>query len=201
MIGSLRGELLERNENELLIEVRGIGYRVQATPGTVDELVNGGPEAFVHIHHHIREDAQVLFGFTSADERKVFEVLIGTHGVGPSLAMAILSVHSPLGLRKVIADEDVAAMCLVPGVGKKTAARLMVELKSRLDLPLGDSADAARQGDAPAGASGGARADVREALAGLGYGPDEIVRVVSDLPDDLSAQDLLRQALQLLAVS
>ncbi|MGB3412936.1 MAG: Holliday junction branch migration protein RuvA [Microthrixaceae bacterium] len=199
MIGSLRGEILERSDNELLVEVQGVGYRVQATPGAVDELVSGGSEAFIHIHHHIREDAQVLFGFTSADDRRVFEILIATHGVGPSLALAILSVHSPLGLRKVIADEDVAAMCLVPGVGKKTAARLMVELKSRLDLPVG-SADGSTV--SPVGSGGvGARSDVREALAGLGYGTEEIMRVVSDLPDDLSAEDLLRQALQRLAVS
>ncbi|MGB6057184.1 MAG: Holliday junction branch migration protein RuvA [Microthrixaceae bacterium] len=201
MIGSLRGEILERSDNELLVEVQGVGYRVQATPGAVDELVSGGSEAFIHIHHHIREDAQVLFGFTTADDRRVFEILIATHGVGPSLALAILSVHSPLGLRKVIADEDVAAMCLVPGVGKKTAARLMVELKSRLDLPigLGDASTVSAAG--PGGAGGSARSDVREALAGLGYGTEEITRVVSDLPDDLNAEDLLRQALQRLAVS
>lgn len=201
MIGSLRGEILERSDNELLVEVQGVGYRVQATPGAVDELVSGGSEAFIHIHHHIREDAQVLFGFTTADDRRVFEILIATHGVGPSLALAILSVHSPLGLRKVIADEDVAAMCLVPGVGKKTAARLMVELKSRLDLPIGRGDGSTVSPVGSGGAGGSARADVREALAGLGYGTEEIVRVVSDLPDDLNAEDLLRQALQRLAVS
>lgn len=201
MIGSLRGEVLERSDNELLVEVGGVGYRVQATPATADELLAGGSESFIHIHHHIREDAQVLYGFTSADERKVFEILIATHGVGPSLAMAILSVHSPLGLRKVVADEDVAAMCMVPGVGKKTAARLMVELKSRLDLPLSSGGGSEALSSGAGAVGGGARTDVREALAGLGYGVDEIVSVLADLPDDLTAEELLRQALQRLAVS
>ncbi|HTN99789.1 MAG TPA: Holliday junction branch migration protein RuvA [Microthrixaceae bacterium] len=199
MIGSLRGEVLERSDTELLVEVQGVGYRVQATPGAIDELVANGPEAFIHIHHHIREDSQVLFGFTSMDERKVFEILIATHGVGPSLALAILSVHSPLGLRTVIAEEDTAAMCMVPGVGKKTAARLMVELKSRLDLPTLSGSTVSSSGSADG--TGSSRADVREALAGLGYGSEEIVKILADLPDDLNSEDLLRQALQRLAVS
>ena len=82
-----------------------------------------------------REDHQTLYGFTTIDDRRVFEILISTHGVGPALALAILSVHSPTGLRSVLATDDVASLCLVPGVGRKTAARLLVELKSRLDLP------------------------------------------------------------------
>jgi len=199
MIGSLRGELLDRSEGELLVEVSGVGYRVQVTPGTVEQLAAGGDEVFLHIHHHQREDAETLYGFDSIDERRVFETLIATHGVGPALGLAILSVHSPLGLRQVLATDDVAALCLVPGVGKKTAARLLVELKSRLQVPDAEPGATAATATGSAGVS--ARSDVRDALSGLGYGPDEIARVLSDLPGDSDSSDLLRQALQRLAAA
>jgi Holliday junction DNA helicase RuvA len=199
MIGSLRGELLDRSSGELLVEVNGVGYRVQVTPATVTEVGAEGSQVFLHVHHHQREDAETLYGFGSIDERRVFETLIGTHGVGPSLGLAILSVHSPLGLRHVLATDDVAALCLVPGVGKKTAARLLVELKSRLEVP--DADPAATAVAAAGGASASARGDVRDALSGLGYGADEIARVLADLPEDGDSSDLLRNALQRLAAA
>ena len=198
MIGSLRGDLLDRTEGELLVEVNGVGYRVQVTPALVAELSTSSDEVFLHIHHHQREDAETLYGFGSIDERRVFETLISTHGVGPSLGLAILSVHSPIGLRHVLATDDVAALCLVPGVGKKTAARLLVELKSRLEVPDGDPVASAI---AASGGGASVRGDVRDALAGLGYGPDEIARVLSDLPEDGDSSDLLRNALQRLAAA
>lgn len=199
MIGSLRGELLDSGGDELLIEVDGIGYRVQATPATIRDVGEAGDTVFLYVHHHRREDAELLFGFRELDERKVFETLITTHGVGPSLGMAILSVHAPMALRKIIATEDLAALCLVPGVGKKTATRLLVELKNRLELPTGD---AAVTEVVPSGAGGGSvHADVRDALAGLGYASDEISRVLSELPEEGDSSDLLRQALQRLAAA
>lgn len=199
MIGSVRGELLDRTEAELLVEVNGLGYRVAVTPATVQEAGELGGTVFLHVHHHRREDAETLYGFTSIEERRVFETLIGTHGVGPSLGLAILSVHSPTGLRHVLATDDVAALCLVPGVGKKTAARLMVELKSRLALP---------DHEVPTGAVGPAalgsptvRSDVRDALSALGYGADEIGRALAELPDEGESSELLRAALQRLAAA
>lgn len=200
MIGSLRGELLDRTDAELLVEVNGLGYRVSVTPATVGAVGEVGATVFLHVHHHRREDAETLYGFTSIEERRVFETLIGTHGVGPSLGLAILSVHSPLGLRHVLANDDVAALCLVPGVGKKTAARLLVELKSRLDLPeVGSTVDLTLSGAGTAGTS--VRSDVREALGALGYGADEIGRVLADLPAEGETSELLRTALQRLAAA
>ena len=134
MIGSLRGRLLARSGGDLVIEVGGLGYRVTTTPATSGALGAEGGEVFVWVHHHLREDAQTLYGFATLDERDVFETLIGTHGVGPALGLAILATHEPRGLRLALATDDLAALCLVPGVGKKTAQRLLVELKSRLDL-------------------------------------------------------------------
>lgn len=198
MIGSLRGTLLDRCGTELLVEVGGLGYRVQATPAAAS-AGEPGAEVFVHVHHVVREDAETLYGFCTADERRLFETLLGTHGVGPSLALAILSVHDPAALRRIVADDDVAALCLVPGVGRKTAARLLVELTSRLDLPGADptatAVVVAGDGDRSP------RADLRDALANLGYGPDEIGRVLRDLPEHGDTSDLLRQALQRLAAA
>ena len=203
MIGSLRGRLIDRFlPSEVLVEVGGVGYRVVVSPATTVAL-EPGQEVFLHVHHHVREDAQTLYGFLTRDERVCFEALIGAHGVGPALALAILSVHTPPVQRRVLADDDVAALCLVPGVGKKTAARLLVELKARLDVPELDltAVSAAANGNGNGNGVRSARADVREALAELGYGPEEVRDAMAGLPDDGDAALLLRQALQALAVS
>ncbi len=132
MIASLRGTVLERtDESTVLVEVAGVGYLVSVTPRTLAELEPGSP-AFLYVHHHIREDAQTLFGFLSRDERNTFQVLINTHGIGPALALAILATHSPSALVDIIATADLGALTLVPGVGKKTAERLVVELRDKL---------------------------------------------------------------------
>ena len=198
MIGSLRGELLDRwGDGELLVEVSGVGYRVTVTPTTLVELGDPGTQVFVHVHHHIREDGQVLYGFRTRAERDCFEGLLAAHGVGPALALGILSVHGPDALAQVVADQDVDALCLVPGVGKKTAARLLIELSSRLTQPVLDAASGA-----PSDGAGlpSARADLRDALANLGYGPDEVASVVHELPDGDDVGALLKEALQRLAV-
>jgi len=198
MIGSLRGLLIDRSiSGELLVEVGGVGYRVQSGPVTAAQLGDLQGEVFVWIHHHVREDADTLYGFASKAERDAFEALLGAHGVGPSLALAILSVHPPAALARVLADDDVAALCLVPGVGKKTAARLLVELKSRLDVPI-DGVPAGLDDDGAPTATGSSLADVRDALAELGYGPDEIAEATRELPDG-DVGDRLREALRRLA--
>lgn len=200
MIGSLRGTLLERSSvNEVLVEVAGVGYRVTVSPSTQVELGEPGAEVFLYVHHHLREDAQTLYGFRERDERVAFEALLGAHGVGPALALAILSVHAPGALRQVLLDDDVDALCLVPGVGKKTAARLLIELKSRLDVP--DLSMSVPTGvGAPGSVGASARADVRDALASLGYQPDEVLAVLRELPAEGDASTLLKEALQRLAV-
>lgn len=202
MIGSVRGTLLDRGASEVTVEVAGVGYRITVSPTTAVSLGDPTDEVFCWIHHHQREDAQILYGFLTKDERMCFEALIGAHGVGPSLALAILSVHSPLALARILAEDDLGALCLVPGVGKKTAARLLIDLKSRLSIP--DLGDVPASAGAPAtvGASR-ARADVRDALAGLGYSDGEVREVMADLPDDEDgdAGALLRDALQRLAIA
>jgi Holliday junction DNA helicase RuvA len=198
VIGSLRGALLDRDDAEVTIEAGGVGYRVAVSPTTAVALGDVGDTVSCWIHHHQREDAQQLFGFATKDERRCFEALLGAHGVGPSLALAILSIHAPVALARIVAEDDLGALCLVPGVGKKTAARLLIDLKSRLSVPdLGQPVVTGEPGATGEGAN--ARADVREALAGLGYTDAEVREVMADLPDDGDAGLLLRDALQRLA--
>jgi Holliday junction DNA helicase RuvA len=191
MIGSLRGTVLERiPTSDLLVEVGGIGYYCTVTTATFAEM-EPGVSVFLHVHHHIREDAQTLFGFVSRVERDTFQVLVATHGVGPTMAMAILSTYAPAALTTIVASGDQAALTVVPGVGKKTAERLMVELKSRLNVDTSSSL-----GDGVSVAS--ASADVRDALASLGYGTDEVREVMRHLDSTTGSETMLRDALALL---
>ena len=128
---------------------------------------------FLHVHTHVREDAIILYGFPTRDERQCFESLIAAHGVGPAVALALLSIHSPAALRRAVAADDAAALTLVPGVGAKTASRLLIELKTRLDFDL-DLPDLVERGPRQERCTAGPRAEVRVALAGLGYGADEV---------------------------
>ena len=194
MIGSLRGVVVERNAGStVLLEVAGVGYVVHVTPRTLAEL-EPTSNAFIYVHQHIREDAQTLFGFLEKEERLAFDTLISTHGIGPSMAMAILATHSPRALIDIVATNDQGALTLVPGVGKKTAERLLVELRGKLQLPILDLVDESRQ----SGAS--VMTDVREALTGLGYSSEEIRDVLRDLSAADTAEQVLRQALNALGV-
>ncbi len=175
------------------MEVGGVGYRASVPNSLAAGLGRQGSEVFLHVHTHVREDAIVLFGFAHADERRCFEALLGAHGVGPSLALAILSALSPAALSTAVLEDDVDTLCLVPGVGKKTAARLLLELKARLDLPtLG--------GESASGTTGGSpRAEVRAALVELGYGPDEIRGVMDVVDEGEPVAEMVRSALRELA--
>ena len=191
MIGSLRGEVLERDlDGSVLIEVAGVGYVVNVSQRALAEL-EPSTMAFLYIHHHIREADQQLFGFLTRDERVTFQTLIGTHGVGPALGMAIIATHPPTALVEIVASQDVGALTLVPGVGKKTAERLLVELKSRLSVPILEGAGGAYAG-------GSAMTDVREALSGLGYGDAEIRDTLRELEAGDDPAALLRDALKAL---
>ncbi len=191
MIGSLRGVVLERFvPSTVLFEVAGVGYLCSVTTTTFAEL-EPTVQTFLHVHQHIREDAQTLFGFTTRTERDMFNILIATHGIGPSMAMAILSTYAPTALVTIVSSADTAALTVVPGVGKKTAERLMVELKSRLNLEDFVTTDAG-------GSVQSAAADVREALTALGYGVDEVRDAMRQLSSADDSETMLRDALALL---
>jgi Holliday junction DNA helicase RuvA len=168
MIGAVSGVLVETYPEGALVDVNGVGYRVQAPASTLARLPGAGERVRLHTHLHVREDALTLFGFTTAEERDVFEVLIGVNGIGPKGGLAVLSVYSPDALRKAILGEDLDALTLIPGVGKKTASRMVLELKEKLgaaDIDL-----------APIAGSPALReafGEVRAALLQLGYSTTE----------------------------
>ena len=196
MIGWLRGDLVARTtEGEVIVDVAGVGYRVTVAPALSAAVGDVGAPVELHVHTHVRDDAIVLYGFATTDERRCFEALLGAHGVGPALALSILSALRPPDLVRAVLEEDLGPLCTVPGVGRKTAARLVLDLRSRLELP-------AFTGDTVPGGEGApseARGEVRAALAELGYGPDEIRRALEAGQDKGTVEELLRQALRELA--
>lgn len=184
MIGRLRGEIADKTAETVLLDVNGVGYEVAVTPSTVAALPAVGQPAVLHTHLHVREEILALYGFASSDERNVFQTLIGVSGVGPKLALAVLATLRPDDLRHVVLSEDVAALTAVPGIGQRSAQKLLLELRPKLDVP-----------DSPLQA-GSTVAEVREALESLGYQSPEIRDVLRDLPAEGSVEDSLRQALQ-----
>ena len=196
MIGWLRGELVARSpEGGIIVDVGGVGYRLTVSPALLCAVGERGAQVELHVHTHVREDAIVLYGFASAEERRCFEALLGAHGVGPALALAVLSALRPAELVRAVLDEDLGALCVVPGVGRKTAARLVLDLRSRLELPefAGNGVPGGQ------GAPSEARGEVRAALSELGYGPEEIRRALEGGVSEGTVEELLRQALRELA--
>jgi len=199
MIGWLRGDLIARTlEGEILVDVGGVGYRVSVPAPLLSRLGEQGEEVKLHVHTHVREDAIVLYGFSTAEERRCFEALLGAHGVGPSLALAVLSILTPPDLVRAVLEEDLGVLCEVPGVGRKTAARLVIDLRSRLELPDMNGSEVPGGSDARPNP----RAEVRAALVELGYGPEEIRRAMDEVASsEGTVEDLLRQALRELALA
>jgi Holliday junction DNA helicase RuvA len=186
MIGRLRGTIVRIGAESVLIDVGGVGYEVTVPARTQADLPGIGEDAVVHTHLHVREDQLGLYGFGASDDRDLFRILLGVSGVGPKVGLAILSTMDADELRRVVATEDAAALTAVPGIGKRSAQKLLLELRPKLELPDGDLDPS------------GPRSEVRAALEGLGYQPDEIGGALRDLPDDLPVEDLLKRSLQTL---
>ena len=186
MIGRLRGTLASVGADTVLIDVQGVGYDVAISSRTFLELPGVGSEIVLHTHLHVREDQMALFGFATSDDRDLFRLLLGVSGLGPKVALAILATMSSDDLRRVVVTDDMAALTVVPGIGKRSAQKYLLELRPKLEVP-----DSALQGSGPLG-------EVRSALEGLGYQPDEISGALRDLPPDLPVKDMLRRSLQVL---
>jgi Holliday junction DNA helicase RuvA len=185
MIGRLRGVVAGKHADRVVLDVNGVGYEIAVTPPTVVEIPALGEEAVLHTHLHVREDALALFGFPTEDQRDLFRLLLGVSGVGPRVALAILGTLTPEALRIAVVTEDAEALTQVPGIGKRSAQKLMLELRPKLDLP-----------DAELPTIGSAAAEARAALEGLGYQPAEIRDVMRDLDTTMPIEELLRLALQ-----
>ena len=185
MIGRLRGLLASKDSGGVVVDVNGVGYEIAVTPQGLSELPGVGEEAVLHTHLYVREDQLALFGFATAEQRDVFRLLLGLSGIGPKVALAVLATIAPDELRRVAAADDVDALTAVPGIGKRTAQKVMLELRGKLDVL-----------EVHVAGVGSATSDVREALSGLGYGAEEIRDAMRELPADLPLEDLLRLSLQ-----
>jgi len=196
MIGWLTGELLEKQAPTILLNVNGVGYELEAPMTTFYELPAVNEQATLFVHMVVREDAQLLFGFASRQQRELFRSLIKVNGVGPKVALAVLSTLSAQELLQCMANEDFKQLTKVPGIGMKTAQRLVVEMKDRLEKEFGDVALEARSAGA---GTVNDRQDAIAALVSLGYKSTEASRIVKSLPDDLSSEEIIRQALRSLS--
>lgn len=198
MIGRLRGTLAGKQAPSLLLDVNGVGYEIEAPMSTFYDLPAVGAQVTLYTHLVVREDAHLLFGFATDGERRMFRGLIRISGVGAKLALAILSSVSAQEFARCVLDGDAAALTRVPGVGKKTAERLIIEMRDRL-------ADWQSAAATPAAAGGGSQApganievsDAVNALVALGYKPPEASRMVRGVDSaGLASEEIIRRALQ-----
>ncbi len=186
MIGRLRGVLVDKSDGFVTIDVGGVGYIVAVTPRTLAGLPPLSDEAVLHTHLHVREDQLSLFGFDTPSDKDLFSLLLGISGVGPKVGLAILATMTPDQLRTAVVSGDTHALTAVPGIGKRSAEKLMVELRPKMEASLDSSTGS------------GPLAEVREALASLGYAPEEIRDTLGGMSDDLSVEEMLKRSLQLL---
>jgi len=190
MIGKLTGTLLEKNPPQIVVDVHGLGYEVDVPMSTFYNLPATGEKVALHTHLAVREDAHLLFGFLTADERAAFRQLLKIGGVGARTALAVLSGLSVAELAQAVAMQEAGRLVKIPGIGKKTAERLLLELKDK--LPKATLAQAA---SAPPDAG----SDILNALLALGYNEREAVGTMKSLPAGIAVSDGIRQALKLLA--
>ncbi len=194
MIGFLRGRLASKHPPQLVVDVGGVGYELEAPMSTFYGLPGVGAEVSLHTHLVVREDAHVLFGFGSERERGLFRELIKVSGVGPRIALAILSGVSVDEFHRCVEAEDVASLVRVPGIGRKTAERLVIEMRDRLKglgAPVGGGLTAAP------GTASSPQAEAFSALVALGYKPAEVTRLLQKVdPAVTSTEEMIRHALR-----
>lgn len=190
MIGYLDGTVAVRHPNGLFLEVGGVGYRLSCSATTLATLPSAGERCRLFTHLHVREDVLALYGFASEAEQGIFEALLGVSGVGPKVALGICSAFTPDALRQALVTDDVTALASVPGIGKRTAQRMVLDLKEKLALP-----DLQVAGPAQAPAAG-----ARSALENLGYSPPEVRGALNELSPAAgeSVEDIVRAALSVL---
>ena len=199
MIGRLRGILAEKQPPLLLLDVNGVGYEVEAPMSTFYQLPETGQTVVLHTHLVVRDDAHLLFGFASESERRLFRTLIKVNGVGARMALAILSGISADDFARCVQDNDTASLVCLPGIGKKTAERLIVEMRDRLaDWGHGTVISAESSQTVPGAAPGSDQTrDAISALIALGYKPQEASQLVSKLDTEgLNSEAIIRAALK-----
>lgn len=190
MIGKLTGTLAEKNPPQVLVDCQGVGYEVDVPMSTFYNLPGLGEKVSLLTHFVVREDAQILFGFASASEREAFRQLIKISGVGPRTALAVLSGMSVGDIGQAVTQQDASRLVKVPGIGKKTAERLLLELKGKIGADLGHVGSVV---------ANDAQGDILQALVALGYSDKEAQAALKSLPKEVSVSDGIKQALKALA--
>ena len=198
MIGRIRGNLVHKQPPDILVEVGGVGYEIQVPMTTLFQLPALGSEVSLVTHFVVREDAQLLYGFIDERDRGLFRQLIKVSGVGPKLALTILSGMDSTSFARCVQREDISSLVALPGVGKKTAERLLVEMRDKLKDWLVQAEGADGQGGATLAPGADMVADAEGALIALGYKPQEAGRVVAAVNDDsvVDSEELIRRALK-----
>ncbi|CAA6809497.1 MAG: Holliday junction DNA helicase RuvA [uncultured Thiotrichaceae bacterium] len=198
MIGQLRGKIIQKQPPELMIDVSGVGYELQASMNTFYELpLDADAEVTLFTHFIVREDAQILFAFSSVAERALFRHLLKVNGVGPKMALAIVSGMTEIEFRQFIHAGDATALSRIPGVGKKTAERLIVEMRDRLPKPDEAASETTSTGNTPQRNSRSDTDEALNALLALGYKPAQASKMIAPLENKgLSVEEIIRQALR-----
>ncbi len=192
MIGSLRGQLIQKQAPQVVVECGGVGYELEMPMSTFLDLPEVGSKLFLYTHLVVREDAQILYGFTTTDDRLLFRTLLKVNRVGAKMALGVLSAMTANDFRRCVEYEDTTTLSKIPGVGKKTAERLIIEMRDRIDKVL-----PAAPGAKTVSPEANARAEALEALVSLGYKPNEVSKLIGKLDTNtLSAEDIIRQALK-----
>ena len=195
MIGFIRGKLVSKTPPQLVVDVQGVGYEVEAPMTTFYDLPELGEELLLHTHLVVREDAHILFAFSTEPDRVMFRTLIKVNGVGPKLALTILSGQSAEEFHRCIHDNDVQALVRLPGVGKKTAERLIIEMRDR--LPDSVNSTETEQNQSPNRTKNNPRQEAISALCSLGYKAQDASKMVQNISEDgKSCEDIIRLALQ-----
>ena len=189
MIGRIKGTLLEKNPPHILVDCNGVGYDIDVPMSTLYQLPEIGNSVVLHTHHLVREDAQQLVGFATENERETFRTLIKISGVGARTALTILSGMSVTDIALAVSMQDTSRLMTVPGIGKKTAERLLLELKGKFGTDLQSSA----------GSTSSASSEILQALIALGYSDKEAVSALKQVPNDASVSDGIRLALKTLS--
>ncbi|MGQ0383621.1 MAG: Holliday junction branch migration protein RuvA [Gammaproteobacteria bacterium] len=191
MIGRLRGRLLRKSPPALIVDVGGVGYELEAPMSTFYQLPELGSEVELHTHLVVREDAHLLYGFATEEERRLFRDLLRVTGIGPKIGLALLSGMAVDTFLTCVEAQDVDALTRLPGIGRKTAERLLVEMRDRIRA-LGELPSAAKRLDPEAGA----QAEAHAALVALGYRPIEAARLLKSVEGGGGTEELIRRALQ-----
>ncbi|MCI9150316.1 MAG: Holliday junction branch migration protein RuvA [Lachnospiraceae bacterium] len=198
MYSYIKGELVEIAQDTIVVENHGIGYNIRIPGSIIDSLEGVGQEVKIYTYTYVREDAMLLYGFLTRDDLMVFKLLIGVSGIGPKGALAILSVMTPDDLRFAVLADDDKTIAKAPGIGKKTAQRLIIELKDKLSLADTFVEQEARELASGAGAQGTVRQEAVEALVALGYSSGEAMKAVNgvEISEETTVEEVLKASLR-----